>query len=358
MRTLSLMLLAVALLLLPVPRVAAWNELGHMTIAKLAWERLDTRQREATYEILKALPYFERFMGERPRPEGVSPQEWAFLNASTWPDWLRDFTTTGKRPTPDIARYHVGPRHYINLKLAAADLESPDTPAAPVDPKIAAEENIVNGIQGSTAQLQERDTPAAQKAIALCWLLHLVGDIHQPLHCGSFFSKDYPLPGGDLGGNVRWIKAADGPKNFHAYWDDLLGSSEDHGRPPFAASSSVKIWDRIGEQYGLLRGEQYQRERYGARLQVSDPMEWAREGSGLARRHVYVFRGAAIPGYPIPRYYQMAGPEKQAEAAKAPPLPPGYAEAALDLARRQVALAGYRLADRLNLSFAARRANP
>jgi hypothetical protein len=343
------------LLVLSVPRAAAWNELGHMTVAKLAWERLDGRQKEATYATLRQLPYFDKFMSERARPSGVSAQEWAYLNASTWPDWLRDFTNTGSRPDADISQYHIGPRHYINLTITPADLDDPTTKVQPPTLK-AEEESIVTGIRGCLAQLRASDTPPRQRALALAWLLHLTGDIHQPLHCGSLYSKEYPQ--GDLGGNVRWVKTPDGPKNFHAYWDDLLGSSEGFGRSPFEPSAAERIWDRIREQYGLLRGEDYQRESYTERLPHTDALDWALEGNALARRSAYTFRGTALPGYPIRNYYQMPAEEKRAEAAKAPPLPAGYAEAAQAVARRQIALAGHRLADQMNSVFPAKGTMP
>jgi hypothetical protein len=325
------------------PRAHAWNELGHMVVTKLAWEQLDTRRQEAAYATLVQLPYFEKFMSERARPEGVNPKEWALLNASTWPDWLRDFTKTGKRFDRDISKYHVGPRHYINLSITAPDFAGPVT--KPTD----TEENIVNGIRASMRQLQDDAGSGQSKALALAWLLHLVGDIHQPLHCGSYFSKEYPQ--GDQGGNARWIRGADGPKNLHAYWDDLLGSSEGFGRAPFEKTAADRIWDRIQEQYGLLRGENYQRLAYGTLLERFDAMDWAKEGNELARQSVYTQRGTPIPGRPILNYYQLPADAKNAEAAKAPALPERYADAVLALARRQVALASHRLADCLRAAL-------
>jgi hypothetical protein len=330
-------LLVLGIILLAAPPAPAWNELGHLVVAKLAWEQLEARQQDAAYETLQQLPYFDRFMSERARPEGVSAKEWAFINASTWPDWLRDFTKTGKRYSAEISKFHVGPRHYINLSIAA-----PEFTGEVAKPK-EGEENIVVGIRSSMEQLRDQQASPQQRALALAWLLHLVGDIHQPLHCGSYFSADYPQ--GDQGGNLRWIRTADGAKNLHAYWDDQLGSGGGFGRPPFDKIAADRMWDRVKEQYGLLRGAAYQRSAYAEALQRSDPMDWARDGNELARRCGYYFRDAAVPGHPILNYYQLPADKKAAESARAPELPGGYADASLDIARRQVALAGHRLAD-------------
>jgi hypothetical protein len=346
--------LLVGLLVLPATPATAWNELGHMVVAKLAWERLDARQKEATYATLQHLPYFEKFMSERARPAGYSAAEWAFLNASTWPDWLRDFTKTGTRPDADISQYHIGPRHYINLVTTPADLADPNAKAAPPDAKTASEESIVTGIRGCMKQLGDKATAPRERALALAWLLHLTGDIHQPLHCGSLYSPDYPAPQGDLGGNVRWIRTPDGPKNFHAYWDDLPGPTEGYGRVPFPKGAADRIGDRIREQYGLLRGAPYERAAYAEQLKHADALDWALEGNALARRSAYTYKGESLPGYPIPNYYQLPAEEKRTEAAKAPALPAGYAEAALAVARRQMALAGYRLADQIQAIFPAK----
>ena len=43
-----------------------------------------------------------------------------------------------------------------------------------------------------------------EKAIYLTWLMHLVGDIHQPLHCAAVFSEQFP--NGDKGGNDAFIR--------------------------------------------------------------------------------------------------------------------------------------------------------
>jgi hypothetical protein len=66
-----------------------------------------------------------------------------------------------------------------------------------------------------------------EKAIYLTWLLHLVGDIHQPLHCTAVFSEQFP--NGDKGGNDAFIRIRSSPVKLHAFWDGLLGNGTTAG---------------------------------------------------------------------------------------------------------------------------------
>ena len=94
--------------------------------------------------------------------------------------------------------------------------------ADPPDPNIetAFRENI-DVIKG-----QHSD---AEKAIALCWIMHLLGDGHQPLHAVSLFSTEYPSPKGDQGGNKEFIRLKpDGePMKLHRFWDGVISTTED-----------------------------------------------------------------------------------------------------------------------------------
>jgi hypothetical protein len=163
----------------------------------------------------------------------------------------------------------------------------------------------------------------------MCWLLHLVGDIHQPLHCVAFFSAEYPT--GDQGGNLRLVKDGETPINLHAYWDNLLGSDTSYG----GVKSNAEILSRA----------EYGRDRYAKELGRTKYMEWAEEGSALAWEHVYL--AGDLPGL-VP---DRQSPEKKKDA---PALPRGYAESAQRMARRQAALAGFRLADEVRAVLTAK----
>jgi S1/P1 Nuclease len=58
----------------------------------------------------------------------------------------------------------------------------------------------------------------AERALFARYVVHLVGDIHQPLHSVALFNKTYPK--GDLGGNTHKVILTNGStSNFHSYWD-------------------------------------------------------------------------------------------------------------------------------------------
>jgi hypothetical protein len=63
-------------------------------------------------------------------------------------------------------------------------------------------------------EVRDPATEAVKRAIALCWVLHLVGDIHQPLHAAALFSKDSLK--GDRGGNAAFMPWRGKPENLPA----------------------------------------------------------------------------------------------------------------------------------------------
>ena len=144
------------------------------------------------------------------------------------------------------------------------------------------------------------------KSYDLVWLLHLVGDVHQPLHAISRFDKAHPQ--GDAGGNLVPLCAAPCTDQLHGFWDGRLGADLS---PPAAA-------------------------RYAASPPPADPKlasamdesTWVAESFELAKESVYA-----------PPIGVGVGP-----------FPPdaAYRSAALRLARQRASLAGARLARLLN----------
>jgi hypothetical protein len=78
------------------------------------------------------------------------------------------------------------------------------------------------GIQQSEKTLSDSTTSAQEQALHLSWLIHLIGDVHQPLHCCSLFNSDYPT--GDKGGNSFFIKPATKGIPLHSFWVHQEGS--------------------------------------------------------------------------------------------------------------------------------------
>jgi hypothetical protein len=324
----------VMFLFLAVPeRAAAWHNAGHMAIARIAYQELSEAQKVRVARILKAHPHYARFLAAE-RPAEVSENEWVFLRASLWPDWVRpDWPLFMKeKPRPDgdaiAQKYHHGPWHYINLPfilpedppvVAPKDLPAPDTDARG-DPG-----NILAALKRSMTQLRAPETSDEDRAIALCWLLHLAGDLHQPLHAATFVSSQFPY--GDMGGNLFLVSAQRGGPavNLHYYWDALL----------FAPGATFKDIETISEE--LRRAPEFQRAKLAA-LPVDSFKAWADESFDVARKVAY--RDGRLPG-------RRAKGKVNLNEIKAPLLPEDYAAAATSVARRRMVLAGYRIADQL-----------
>src|SRR5262249_20661753 len=67
----------------------AWNDKGQMVTARLAWKKLSDDQRSNVHEILKNHPHYGEFLAAK-RPDGFSEEEWVFMRAATWSDWVRN----------------------------------------------------------------------------------------------------------------------------------------------------------------------------------------------------------------------------------------------------------------------------
>ena len=84
----------------------------------------------------------------------------------------------------------------------------------------------MQALKGNLLVWADADASDAEKAVALCWILHLVGDMHQPLHNGTLFSRAY-FPKGDKGGNSINVQWANEQINLHTVWDSTPDNFED-----------------------------------------------------------------------------------------------------------------------------------
>src|SRR5439155_1554275 len=97
--------------------------------------------------------------------------------------------------------------------------------------------NILWALTNILNSLKDSHTEPAEKAVSLCWLLHLVGDLHQPLHAATLLSEAYPT--GDQGGNaLAVVDASQTPMNLHSFWDQLLDTGDSY---EFVASVADNI---------------------------------------------------------------------------------------------------------------------
>ena len=86
-RPLTFIFLLTVATLTPI-RALAWNSIGHLASAKLAYDRLDEQDKAALFALLKAHPHYNSFLAAG-RPADIDEREWVILRASVWPDWIR-----------------------------------------------------------------------------------------------------------------------------------------------------------------------------------------------------------------------------------------------------------------------------
>jgi S1/P1 Nuclease len=94
-------------------------------------------------------------------------------------------------------QHHRGPWHYINWPFKP---EGQPATVQVMDPEPV---NILTALAENEGVVK-KEGDAERRAIALAWLFHLVGDIHQPLHTAQLFSVEYPQ--GGRGGNEICIR--------------------------------------------------------------------------------------------------------------------------------------------------------
>jgi hypothetical protein len=301
----------------------AWNDTGHRLIASIAWADLSPAARTRFTDILKQHPRYKQDL-LADLPDGMSPAQtdaYAFGIAATWPDVVRAFAN------PMHAAYNHPNWHYIDIpysvagQLAKFPPPNPDTPPGP--------QNALEAIAFNIAAFKNPANSPKDQAIALCWILHLYGDIHQPLHAVELFSPQFPS--GDQGGNsiqvIRTPPYADTQINLHALWDQLPGVYKD-----------ARDIDDLAA--GLRIDPRYTRTALKDALAVTDPTAWAKESHDLAITSAYL--NGQLPGIAPSTQPATTAP------ADAHPLPPGYLEQAEQTAMLRVVLAGYRTADFLN----------
>jgi S1/P1 Nuclease len=315
--------LIVALAVLPARSSWGWINTGHKVVALIAWEDLTPKAKAAVTQILKGHPLYEKDM-LTDLPEGSTADEtaqYAFASSAVWPDLVRG------QNHPMHAAYNHPTWHYIDLPF--------DDGSPPVPDKETGDgpHNIVEALTQCTAELKDPKAAADKRAIDLCWVVHLVGDIHQPLHAASMYSKQFPK--GDQGGNAEVLLRdppyPDSQAKLHLIWDSLPGDYKSEFMDLYIAE-------------GARSDPQFSRSKMKDLLSKTDFMAWAKESNALAIEDAYLNGKLEVGMAPKGR---GAGGSSE----KTPGVPPGYMEKAEKVAMHQVALAGYRLADLLNGMF-------
>lgn len=253
-------LLPLCLLATGIPAFA-WGPEGHALIARIAQVQLTPAAHARIIEIL-------------------GPGK-SMASIASWADEVR-------RSRPES-----GPWHYIDIPLQQSHLDlTRDCGKAGC---------VVVEIAELRRRVHDPATPPDQRREALMFLIHFIGDMHQPLHCED---------NNDRGGNSVQVQFFGRRSNLHSVWDSgLLG--------------------RIGTEEQLFAGLSQESAGHAARYSKGTVAKWAEESHKAARKVAYAKLPKTVQGAPVvvdARYEKAVDP----------------------VIRRQIELAGARLAKVLN----------
>jgi len=176
----------------------SWSDTGHMAVAYVAYQKLTPQARARVDALVRLNPRFSVWNSWIPQGTPAAKRRlMLFMIAATWPDQIKslpgfvsDGPDNGNRPPTDgTADRNVGYSdmsmhkywHFIDKPFSpdGTALENPDVPNA--ETQIAAFRAVLAS-----------NSPDELKSYDLVWLLHLVGDVHQPLHATSRFTHATP----------------------------------------------------------------------------------------------------------------------------------------------------------------------
>jgi hypothetical protein len=320
-------LLAISAFVFP-PSARAWGCKGHQTVALIAERHLTPEARQMVDAILKANPIdptLKRWCGNSTND--------LMVDASTWPDDVRNQRKNGSW-------------HYIDIPRDA----KPD-PAHPGAAGLAGycgpESCVTEAIKAQLTILEDKTADPAKRADALRYIIHFVGDLHQPMH---------GVDNNDHGGNcvpVQYLRVTpvlstfrpqnhDYSPNLHNIWDTAIVERDMEVGDPWryagdldaAFAAQIPVWEKTG-------------------IQIDD---WAWESHDLANRVAYgAFSAAIEPEAPVKMKTcaddnDIAGRmlKKNLVANEA------YQAAAAPVMRERIEQAGVRLAMILNAAAAAK----
>ena len=313
-------LVAVSMGLLPTlatlaPPAYGWGDVGHMMVAFAAYQDLTPTTKARVKALVRRNPKHKDWVKLVPPGTPKADRDMMlFMIAATWPDQIKsdptytsDGSHGGNRPdgSPDpSANRGYGDKllhkywHFVDVPFSTDGTALPPIPSPNVQERI----KLFRGVLASNAK-------DALKSYDLVWLLHLVGDVHQPLHCATRVSAT--AAEGDDGGNAVKIECDGCPRELHAFWDDAPGRGRgaDAIAPAIAGGKTLPKPDPVAAA-------------------KSDEKDWVDESFQASKQSVY--QPPIGPGHGT---FTLTS---------------GYESMAKTLAAERVALGGARLARLLN----------
>lgn len=245
------LLLTSLLLACPAAPALAWGYDGHRTVARITEQLLQPQVRETVTALLAS------------DPSHLTKHDIA--SESTWADAYKYAKSSNDPHAPKRGRKW----HYINLQIKNPDMDKacygfPALSAGTVASQGTSRDCIVNKIAQFAHELAQADTPKYEKRLALKFLIHLVGDLHQPLHAADNH---------DRGGNSVHVSGiTHRSATLHHAWDTVFVRKLGKKLPQLAQSllahitpEQLKAWqqgnarDWAWESFRIAKSEVYGR---------------------------------------------------------------------------------------------------
>ncbi len=252
-------LLICAIICLPAP-ARAWGCEGHQVVALLAEKHLTTHALAMAKKILAGGP-IDPNLSRYCKPVAVD----SLVDASTWPDDIRSL------------RPEASPWHYIDVPLGT---KHPNVEKY-CDPK---EGCVIRAITDQLAVLRSPDADPQKRADALRFVIHFVGDLHQPLHAATNNDEGgncVPVAFFDALPQLRYPQTESYAPNLHGVWDTNILAKATEGK-------SV-------EQVTAELDESFRKKIARWQKGSSDVDAWAWESYQLAVKMVYGKLPVRIP---------------------------------------------------------------
>ncbi|KAL4473566.1 hypothetical protein ABPG74_022430 [Tetrahymena malaccensis] len=283
------------LCILLIAGVSCWWDGGHMMTAEIAKQEILARN-ATLYELIeKYVTILNPLCDARSQD---------FVQAASWADDIKD----------DAMNFWYGWHFYDKPENTQGLYVILDQ-----------DNQVYNSITGIKRAIQELSRKyylplqnnlniSVQQAIMMRLLIHIVGDMHQPLHNVNMYNYTYTT--GDLGGNKEKILLLNKTSMIlHSYFDSGATRLDSFPRP----LTQEKLSNLSALAYSFRT--QYPRSYFGQRMNVTTPEQWAQESFDIAHNFIYPF------------------------VSQTNQITPDWDTQAYELIKQQLALGGYRLAD-------------
>jgi hypothetical protein len=292
----------------------AWDDTGHKLTGYIAWQQMTPAAREKAINILMSAPEdsdLSVFFMQDSRSIGARQLE-LFMIATTWADIVRDRKFKNRYDKYHKSNWHYSDTFWTMENGQVKILPNPNEEGGKAVEKLYDFEKVLRNNSASNAE----------KAIALAWILHLGGDIHQPLHTSARITELEPK--GDQGGNLFLLTPKDTPRDksesLHWFWDSIVGRNQ----PRKNDACDTDYLPAIAAQ--MMKKNPFAKMQN--RLALGQFDQWQKESFKFATTEVFP---ATLIRYQTP--------------------PAAYKKRAFQISQEQIAMAGYRLGAMLNQIF-------